>query len=49
MEEGSEEIVLCDYVKVLQRDPTHSLDWITWQNHLPITIESDFIMDESFF
>lgn len=44
----SEEIVLCDYFNVLKRDTTHPIDWIQWEKYLPIKLEKDFLMADSF-
>ena len=45
---SSEEVVLCDYSRVLVRDPRHPLDWLSWEKYLPIVIEPNFLLEESF-
>lgn len=48
MEQGLEEIVLCDYYHLLRRVPDHPLDWMSWQSHLPIVLEEGFLLDEGY-
>ena len=48
MKYGSEKVFVCNYYKTLDRDPSHPLDWLRWEKHLPIVIEPDFLLEERY-
>jgi endonuclease/exonuclease/phosphatase family metal-dependent hydrolase len=48
MNYAGEEIVMCDYYQVLERAPKHPLDWLSWEEYLPIKLEPNFLMEESY-
>lgn len=45
---NAEEVVLCDYYRILDRLSSHPLDWLSWEKYLPIIIEPNFLLELSY-
>lgn len=41
-----EEMVLCEYQKILERNRSHPLDWTNWRKYLPVNIDDNLVLDD---